>query len=549
MKRDTHKLHKQDFDIIILGGGIHGATTAWQCAAQGLKVVLLEKEDFGCKTSANSLKIIHGGFRYLQHLNFKRMRESILSRRILSLVAPHNIQPLGCLIPNHGYGMRNSFLMKIALFLYNLVAFDRNKGIGDECIIPKGGIISRKECEKKFPLINWAGKTGGTLWYDALANNSERLTLSFVQLAAKMGATVVNYAEVKDLLIENKKIKGCTVYDSIGNNEITVTGKTIILTGGANNDKFLQGDGHKDQTVYSWAKAVNIIVKKKLLDDFAIGLTGKDDYSDKDALIKKKGRFFFFVPWRQHTMIGTTYAFSEKQDETPTVSEKDIHEIVAEVNEIFPGASLSLSDVSKCHAGLLPAYPKVTESDVQLVKETVLTEIGTRKDQPIRGLFSLLSVKYTTAPIVAQQTAQKVCKYLKHDYQSHLPFITLGEIPVTNKSEDEFKYTACFYERYGLATSAVLKYFHKGGQLLNKNPVFFLEEIDYLVEEEMVATLADVVFRRTELATAECPEHSLLQKISQRLGEHFDWDETRVAEEVSRVEETFKWTNKQSITT
>ena len=96
MKRNIDTLKNQLFDVLIIGGGIHGAATARECARRGLSTALIEKNDFGSATSANSLKIIHGGLRYLQHLNIKRMRESIISRRMMSELSPHNVRELSC---------------------------------------------------------------------------------------------------------------------------------------------------------------------------------------------------------------------------------------------------------------------------------------------------------------------------------------------------------------------------------------------------------------------------------------------------------------------
>ncbi len=136
MQRDLPALAESAYDLLVVGGGIHGACVAWT-TTPGLSVALVEKRDFCSATSANSLKIIHGGFRYLQHADFKRMRESIRERTCLMRIAPHSVHPLPVLIPTYGYGMRGRVLA-LALTLNDLIAHDRNC-LGDpQKWIPRG---------------------------------------------------------------------------------------------------------------------------------------------------------------------------------------------------------------------------------------------------------------------------------------------------------------------------------------------------------------------------------------------------------------------------
>ena len=127
MKRDTNQLSKKNYDLIIIGGGIYGAATAWDAASRGLSVAILEKGDFGSATSSNSQKIIHGGLRYLQHADFKRTRESTRERTTMMRIAPHLIHPMPCLIPTYGRLMH--VMMPIALKIFDLISYDRNQPI------------------------------------------------------------------------------------------------------------------------------------------------------------------------------------------------------------------------------------------------------------------------------------------------------------------------------------------------------------------------------------------------------------------------------------
>lgn len=539
MKRNISDLSKHNFDVIVVGGGIHGAATAWQCAVQGMKVALIENNDFGGITSANSLKIIHGGFRYLQHLNIKRMRESIVSRRIMSQISPENVKALRCAIPNSGYGLRSKFLMRIALVLNDLISIDRNRAIPDECRIPRGKVLSLGDCKKLFPTVDWSHKSGGSIWYDALALNSERLTLAFVQEASHKGAIVANYVAAKKIVSEKGQVQGIIAYDAQKDATINIQGKTVVVAAGPENDRLLGKHQNKRDVQKQWAKAVNIIVRKQLLTDTAIGLTGEEGYVDQDAVLKKKGRFFFFVPWRNYTMIGTTYTFTS--DSTEAIAEKnDIDEILTEVNNILPQANLSTGDVSYVHVGRVPAYGKEKGNEVQLVKETEITELSSKLINPINGLYSIKSVKYTTAPTVAMETAKKLAGYLGKTYKKLEIFTNLNSHPNLPTAENQSA-SGKIWKRYGKNSDVVSQYITANDEVICENPTYYAGEIDYFVKEEMAQTLSDVVFRRSDIGTAECPSRETLEKLAEKMAPHFQWNSQRIEAEIAAVEAKFSW--------
>ena len=126
MKRDISELSSSTYDVLIIGGGIYGSTAAWDAATRGLSVALIDQGDFGGGTSANSLKTIHGGLRYLQQLDILRMRESIRERRLLLQMAPHIVHPISCVMPTYGHLMKGPEIMRIGLLLNDIISFDRN---------------------------------------------------------------------------------------------------------------------------------------------------------------------------------------------------------------------------------------------------------------------------------------------------------------------------------------------------------------------------------------------------------------------------------------
>jgi glycerol-3-phosphate dehydrogenase len=168
MKRDIGNLANKEYDLTVIGGGIFGACAAWEAVLRGLRVALIEKEDFSHATSANHFKMIHGGMRYLQHLDVKRVRESSRERSILLKTAPHLATPLPILMPTYGHGLKGKEILRTGLSLYELITFDRNKGIEDpKRQIPKATFLSRDEVLKEYPGLNGRKLTGGVVFLTA----------------------------------------------------------------------------------------------------------------------------------------------------------------------------------------------------------------------------------------------------------------------------------------------------------------------------------------------------------------------------------------------
>ena len=145
MKRDISQLAQKEYDILVVGGGIYGATLAREAALNGLSVAVVDKGDFCAATSANSLKIIHGGIRYLQQFDVPRLRQSVRERRILMRIAPHLVHPLPCAMPTHGHMMKSREILFLGLLANDCLSWDRNRGLSPAQSIPRGRIGSRAE--------------------------------------------------------------------------------------------------------------------------------------------------------------------------------------------------------------------------------------------------------------------------------------------------------------------------------------------------------------------------------------------------------------------
>lgn len=545
MQRNVGELAQNTYDLLIIGGGIYGACVAWEATLRGLSVALVEKADFASATSANSLKTIHGGFRYLQHADLKRMRESICERRTLMQIAPHLIHPLPVLIPTYGHGIRSKEVLSVALALNDLISCDRNQIADPQKQIPRGRVISQRECLQLLPGINSQGLTGGAIFYDAQVYNSERLILSFLCSAAQAGADLANYVEVTGFLQTGDRIIGVSAQDLLTGNQFDIQAKTVVNTSGAWINQVLNLlQGQQPQPSISFAKAINLVTRQ-LFETYAVGISGQNSYQDADALIKKGSSLLFIAPWRGKSLIGTKYIVYDQKPDNFQVTEPEIQEFLAQVNQAYPTANLTRADVDFVHGGLLPSTgisPKT--GDVQLAKHY---QIYDYRDRCLQGLISVVGVKYTTARNVAEKVVQQILKTwgrtnsaVKRSplYGGEIAeFDTFLHTKVNNRPAgiSEAVMRRLIYN-YGSAYPEVLKYLN---QTATDELAVLKAEVLYGVREEMAQKLTDVVFRRTELATAGNPGMEVLQTCAETMSVELGWNSTRIQSELQAVNQVF----------
>jgi glycerol-3-phosphate dehydrogenase len=553
MKRDIRKLQEVQFDLAVVGGGIHGAALALAAARSGYRVALLEKGDFGHATSANSLKIIHGGIRYLQHGDVRRMRQSIVSRRRMMTFAPHLVKPLACLMPTYGHGIKGREMMRLAFALYDLIAFDRNQGLAAENRLPRGTSLGRDEVRAVVPGISRQGLTGGAVWYDAIALNTERLVLEYIKEAVRYGAVVANYAEVTAVAAADDRVSGVKVFDLLAGQKIGVACRTVINAAGPWLER-LAGGGRSAPTAQRWATAINVVVKKRLFQKYAVGLEGYTDFTDKDALIKRGKRLFFFVPWLEHyTMIGTTYAPYDGAVDDFSLTREEVVKVLDDINKIWPTGQLTMADVTLVHGGVLP----MSEADgsmadsVQLEKSSLIIDHGS--DAGTNGLFSIKGVKYTTAPDIAEKMVGILAKdkwlgrRVPGSYAAVRPrCLDLG--PLIGRLGPEYEIIRShLVGRYAARWREIFRYLAASDSLtahalplwLCTEPPLLTAELLHFIHEEMAVTLADVVFRRCGLASAECPKRDILARVAGIMGGELGWSEAEEERQLAEVLQVF----------
>ena len=528
MHRNLTAIANQAYDVLVIGGGIYGACIAWEAAGRGLSVALVELADFGGATSANSLKIIHGGLRYLQQADLKRMRESIHERMTLMRIAPHLVHPLPVMIPTYGRGMKGKEALMVAMALNDLISSDRNRLHDRQKHIPPGRTLSKRECLERLPGIPEAKLTGGALFYDAQVYNSERLTLAFIRSAEQAGAAVANYVEVTGFLNQGDCITGVQVKDILTASRFEIRARTVVNASGPWLNNVL-GLGYQPQSPQRLARAMNLVTRR--LFDYAVGLSSRS------------GRFLFIVPWRGQSLIGTSYAPWNGNSEV-SITEQDIQNFLDEINQTCP-LNLSREDVAFVHGGLLPSSGISKTGEAQLSKHYQLYD---HSQAGLRGLFSVAGVKYTTA----RDVAQKVVERIFQSWGKQPPPSISAKQPLYGGKIERFEaylqqaiaQSPCGLNEpemrrlvysYGSAYRDVLKYLPRGDRL---QQVLKAETI-YAVREEMAQKLSDVVFRRTELGTAGYPGDRVLSICAQTMGAELGWSLTKIAQEQQQVQYTY----------
>ncbi|TDI88669.1 MAG: glycerol-3-phosphate dehydrogenase/oxidase [Caldithrix sp.] len=555
MKRDLAQLRGKQFDVLIIGGGIYGVCAAWDAALRGLSVALIEKNDFGSATSSNSLKIIHGGLRYLQQADFKRMRESIAERTILMRIAPHLVHPLPCIIPTYGHALKGREVMAAALFINDLVGFDRNRLTDPQKRLPNGKVISKEKCKEIIPGINEENLSGGAIWYDCQVYNSERMLISILRSAVNSGAVTANYTEMVGFITEQGRVTGVKAKDNLTGDILEISAKLVINNGGPwLNDVLAHLNGKLTRPKIKLSAAMNLVIKRKLFEKYAVGIWSKSDFRDGDALLSKGSRLFFITPWREYSLIGTTHVHYDGEPGQFKIKESDIQTFLDEVNAAYPPADLRREDVAFFYGGMLPAdEDQKAGEDVRLLKNYQI--IDHAKDRGVEGLISVVGVKFTTARDVAVKTVDCAIEKLGKSPVKSLTCTTLifgGDIGNFENFIDAEKSKAPhglsensiehLVLNYGSEYPEILKYGEENQEFIrpiSPDSEILQAEVIYAVREEMAIKLADVVRRRTELGTAGCPEDAVLRVCADLVGHELGWDEQKRQAEIEETKQIY----------
>ncbi len=522
MQRVVHSLGLEPWDLVVVGGGIYGAAALWEAARRGLKALLLEADDFGAATSANSLKTIHSGFRYLQNLDLARLRTSSGELSNLLAMAPHLVGAMPCVVGTRGLGKQGRPAFAVALALYNwLIKNDKLRG----------RLLGKDEARALLAACPPPGLSGGAQWYEGVVADSERLTLAYVQSAEAQGARAANYVSVTGLPRQGERVVGVEARDELTGQELEIRSEVVMLTAGAHGAALLG----TPEPAPALASALNLVVRSQL-SEALLGLRSRSD-AQADPVCGGR-RFMFMVPWQGRSMLGTAYRVwpGEPRPAGPQASE--LLDLLAEFNAACPGLGLSARDISFYHWGLVP----LAEPGRGPVGGGLATK---RRIEENQGVVLVSGAKYTTARAVAAEAVGRACAQLgRPDPNPPLEPLWGGErrgdgLPSDLPPETAAHLRACYGSRAGEVAALAAQDASLLEPLAPDTPVLGCQ-VAQAVEAEMAVRLTDVSLRRTGLGKAERPSRAALEAAAKIMAQRLGWDADQQAAEVAKALEPYK---------
>jgi glycerol-3-phosphate dehydrogenase len=538
--RDLRRLADSSFDLLVIGAGIYGATIAWDAALRGLSVALVERDDFGAATSANSLKTVHGGLRSLQRGALREMRQFIRERRGLLRIAPHLVHPLTFVVPTTWHPLRNPAVMQIALVLNDAIASDRNEGVPRSNWLHDGRLVPLPELRRVAPDLRFDGVLGGASWCDAQMVNSERLAFEFVASAVAEGATAANHVEVERILVSEGRATGARVRDRLNGDTFDVrAGITVNAAGAWAAQLSAIACGRAPHSLAPpLSRALNVVTPRPAGPCAVGGLS--------------EGRFFFQVPWRGLTMYGTSHEPFEGPPDSVKPTADHVASLLAEVNRAFPGAPVSMDEITFVHWGLLPSRP-ARGPHVELAKNSLVCD---HRPDGVDGLITVIGVRYTTARHTAETAVNRAFEMRgvvmpPESRSDRTPLIgargfdaeqidrtVRAALPTAGRDT-----VARLVRTYGMRAADVARAVTAGAnavQPLSSACPITAAEVGIAVRDEMACTLADVILRRTEAGTASNPGREALTRAASLMAGPLGWSAERTDAEVDGVLERYR---------
>jgi glycerol-3-phosphate dehydrogenase len=531
---DARPEQGQRFDALIVGGGALGCALAWEAASRGLHTALLERNDFGAETSANSLRIVHGGLRYLQKLDLRRARKSSRERAIMLRIAPHLVAPLECAVPTLSSWKRGRFAFSAGLALNRLVMAGYNRSLPATHRIGGGGLCTRHQLLLKAPGLHAKGVTGGARWFDAVMTSGERLALAFALSARARGATVRNHVAVERGLESNGRMHGVLARDCITGETTEMAARIVIDCTNAGESMKPRVFGNPELRG-EFVKAVNIVIPDKGLG-CAVGAPVRNTSGDPVA-----GRLIFAVPEQDHTVVGTWYFNDETM--TERLPPCALEDILDTVNRAFPGWDLRADEILGMQTGFLPRGTDCTAEPLPTDQPKLIraAAVGGPK-----GLWYARTEKWTTVRALAEQlidsldSAGELAAAPSRTAELALvgaELMTLTAEQSTVLSGLSAKQAVRISRHYGSRAGKLLDYVREDASLADAvaaSPGIIMAEAAYAMEHEAVRTLDDLL-RRLAPGVNRALAAGAVNALARFMQARRNWTEARLQAELQGV--------------
>ena len=531
-REDALKAFADDqFDLVVIGGGITGAGVALDAATRGYSVALVEREDFAVGTSSRSSKLVHGGLRYLQNFDLGLVREALLERSILVNLAPHLVRPLPMLVASFE-GKRPDRMLGVGLNMYDRMARElkrpgrrgREPVMGDEDWSPeKHRIIEGDEVKELLPALAPRDPTAAYLFYDCQTDDA-RLVLTVLGEAERFGAVLANRCRVDELLTDDGHAAGVRCTDTLGGGEFEIRATNVINATGVWADRIRPEELHDEEDV----------PRIRPSRGTHITLASEDLPITVGAIVPAGGgRSIFALPWLGRTLIGTTDNDYEGELEHVPPSDTDIEYLLDATNKYFE-TSLGREHITGAYAGVRPLIstgdPK---KSVDISRKAELYETSS-------GLVTITGGKLTTWRRMAKMAVDRIVEREGREARCRTHEIPLGQTATDEDLKGPETITdetrALLAHRYGHAARDVLALATDDERLAQ--PIVpgrpdLMAEVVIAVQKEQAFTLTDVLMRRTRLAllaapTLCAPDAVEPRRIAEVMGGELGWDAAAV---------------------
>ncbi len=547
------RLGEEDLDVLVIGGGINGAGIARDAALRGLKVGLVEARDLAYGTSSRSSKLVHGGLRYLEMLEFSLVFEAVSERRILMDIAPHLVHPLGFLFPVYRGSRRNLTVIKTGLWLYEGLSLFRSP--------QRHRRLRPRDVAEEEPALTTEGLKGAPLYYDCSTDDA-RLTLETALDAALEGATIATWAKAVSFLKEETtgRVEGAVVKCGLTGALKEVRATVVINATGPWTDRVRAMSREPAEPLLRPTKGIHIVVRREVLPvhNAVVCFHPADD------------RVLFAIPWGDHTYLGTTDTDYDGDPGQVYAEAEDVDYLISAANQYFPGHQLQAEDVICTWAGLRPLIAEggdASESQVSREHQIIVSADGLIT---IAGgkltTYRKMSAEVMDTAVKLLRLAEKLPKGLKDAHTDERPLpgaqnwpdeegdetvVQILEKRVVELSQghlDEDDATYLVYT-YGVRATEIAERVaaqpELGEPIVEGYPELMVQ-VDWSVFEELAATVTDILVQRTQIYyRAHDQGLAAAEIVADRMAELLGWDdETRaghVARYVHDVELSREW--------
>lgn len=515
------RMRTETFDILVVGGGVVGSGTALDAATRGLSVALVEARDYAAGTSSRSSKLIHGGLRYLEQLNFSLVFEALEERSlILDRLAPHLARPVPFLVPLTHRVWERAYI-GTGVLLYDTMGGRRG--------LPRHRHLTRRAALRRFPSLRPDGLVGGIQYYDGQVDDA-RHTMFLARTASHYGAAVASSLRVVGLLREGEQVTGVRARDLENGEELEIRARQTVNAGGVWTDDIQEMVGGRGRFHVRASKGIHLVVPRDRI------------HAESGLVSRTEKSVLFVIPWgKTHWIIGTTDTDWNLDLAHPAASRADIDYLLGHVNR-WVSSPIGHEDIVGVYAGLRPLLAGDSEATSQLSREHAVAS-------PVSGLVMVAGGKYTTYRVMAKDAVDAAVRGLP----DHAPDSCTQTVPLLGAEgyQAAWNARATTARRAGLALGQVEHLLGRYGSVvddllalidehpdlgrpLSGAPEYLAVEAVYAASHEGALHLDDILTRRTRISietwdrgVEAAPEVAAL--VAPVLG----WDEATLRREVS----------------